>query len=86
MKTENSADLLRTQGALNAALAKLKDTEHQLDTKKHNSERILVRTSEQTKEELSHERSYVVQAFDNDDELIRVKDELQKAEQRCKEL
>ncbi|PFX33873.1 hypothetical protein AWC38_SpisGene1313 [Stylophora pistillata] len=107
MKTENSADLLRTQGALNAAWVKLTDAEHQLETNLNTMMKELVRTLEQTKEELARERSYVAQAFDNDEELIRIKDtmkymnaiycedrasyvrikdELQKAEQRCKEL
>ena len=84
-KTENSAELLRTQGALNAALAKLSNTEHQLQTN-NTMMKELVRTLEETREELAREKSYVAQAFDNDEELIRIKDELQKAEERCKEL
>ncbi|PFX34646.1 Nuclear migration protein nudC [Stylophora pistillata] len=71
--------------ALNAALAKLTDTEHQLETK-NTMMKELVMTLEETREELARERSYVAQAFDNDEELIRIKDELQKGEQRCKEL
>ena len=84
-KTENSAELLRTQGALDAALAKLSNTEHQLETN-NTMMKELVRTLEETREELAREKSYVAQAFDNDEELIRIKDELQKAEERCKEL
>ncbi|XP_022794635.1 tropomyosin-like [Stylophora pistillata] len=63
MKTENSADLLRTQGALNAAWVKLTDAEHQLETNLNTMMKELDRAS-----------------------YVRIKDELQKAEQRCKEL
>ena len=81
----NPEELLRTQGALDAAMAKLTDTENQLETKDAMMKE-LVKTLEETREELARERSYVAQAFDNDEELIRIKDELQKAEERSKEL
>ena len=46
----------------------------------------LVRTLEETREELARERSYVAQAFDSDEEMIRIKEELQKAETQTKML
>lgn len=40
----------------------------------------LVRMLEEIREELVRERSYVVQVFDNDEEMIRIKEELKKVE------
>lgn len=40
----------------------------------------LVRMLEEIREELVRERSYVVQVFDNDEEMIRIKEELWKVE------
>ncbi|KAJ7363559.1 hypothetical protein OS493_009718 [Desmophyllum pertusum] len=78
-------ELSRLKGALDATMAKLADTEKHLETK-DSMMKELVRTLEETRDELARERSYVAQAFDNDEELIRIKEELQKAEAQTKEL
>ena len=78
-------ELSRTKGALEATMAKLADAEKQLETR-DSMMKELVRTLEETREELARERSYVAQAFDNDEEMIRIKEELQKAETETKEL
>ncbi|KAL9968581.1 hypothetical protein ACROYT_G020690 [Oculina patagonica] len=78
-------EMSRTKGALEVTMAKLADTEKKLETK-DSMMKELVRTLEATREELARERSFVAQAFDNDEEMIRIKDELQKAEAQTKEL
>ena len=78
-------ELSRTKGALEATMAKLADAEKQLETR-YSMMKELERTLEETREELARERSYVAQAFDNDEEMIRIKEELQKAETQTKML
>jgi len=73
-KVETDVDeLSRTKGALGATMAKLVDAEKQLETR-DSMMKELVRTMEETREELARERSYVAQAFDNDEEMIRIKE------------
>ena len=82
---ENAGEIEKLKAALEVARGKLADAENNLENKE-SLMKELVRSLEETRDELARERSYVAQAFDNDEELIRIKDELQKAEVKTADL
>ena len=82
---ENAGEIEKLKAALEVARGKLSDAENNLENKE-SLMKELVRSLEETRDELARERSYVAQAFDNDEELIRIKDELQKAEVKTADL
>ncbi|XP_067050248.1 kinesin-like protein KIF20B [Acropora muricata] len=82
---ENAGEIEKLKAALEVAKGKLADAENNLENKE-SLMKELVRSLEETRDELARERSYVAQAFDNDEELIRIKDELQKAEVKTADL
>ncbi|XP_015764855.1 PREDICTED: kinesin-like protein KIF20B [Acropora digitifera] len=84
-RLENAGEIEKLKAALEVAKGKLADAENNLENKE-SLMKELVRSLEETRDELARERSYVAQAFDNDEELIRIKDELQKAEVKTADL
>lgn len=82
---ENAGEIEKLKAALEVARGKLADAENNLENKESLMKEV-VRSLEETRDELARERSYVAQAFDNDEELIRIKDELQKAEVKTADL
>lgn len=82
---ENAGEIEKLKAALEVVKGKLADAENNLENKE-SLMKELVRSLEETRDELARERSYVAQAFDNDEELIRIKDELQKAEVKTADL
>ncbi|XP_068755387.1 kinesin-like protein KIF20B [Montipora capricornis] len=84
-RMENAEEIDKLKAALELASSKLSDAEKNLENKE-SLMKELVRSLEETRDELARERSYVAQAFDNDEELIRIKDELQTAEKKTADL
>ncbi|KAK2570806.1 Kinesin-like protein KIF20B [Acropora cervicornis] len=84
-RLENAEEIEKLKAALEVTRGKLEDAENNLENKE-SLMKELVRSLEETRDELARERSYVAQAFDNDEELIRIKDELQKTEVKTADL